>query len=162
MRPSHWLCYFRKVESVLKATLPGGRFADVSPTRSRTMSAIRGKNNRTTELLLRMALVRSAFSGWVTHPDLPGRPDFYFPASKLAIFLDGCFWHGCARCGHIPKTNSTFWSLKIERNRKRDRRNTRLLRKRGLIVLRAWEHSIKEPQRLQRLVSRIQDLLTRI
>jgi DNA mismatch endonuclease (patch repair protein) len=149
-----------KVEKILKAMLPGGRFTEVSPLRSRTMSAILAKNNRTTELRFRMALVRLALSGWVTHADLQGHPDFYFPAAKLAIFLDGCFWHGCRHCGHIPKTNSFFWKTKIGRNQARDRKNTRALRKRGFIVVRVWEHAMKEPKTLQRILNRIQGLIT--
>jgi DNA mismatch endonuclease, patch repair protein len=147
------------MESCLKATLESGQFLEVSPVRSRTMSAVRGKNNRTTELRFRMALVRASLNGWTMHASLPGRPDFYFPAANLAVFLDGCFWHGCKHCGHIPKTNSVFWSMKIERNQARDRRNTRLLQKRGSLVVRVWEHSIKDPKELGRILNKIQRLL---
>jgi len=137
------------MERLLRNTLAGGRFIGVEPTRSQTMSAIRGKNNRTTELRFRMALVRSALRGWVTHPDLLGKPDFYFPSAKVVVFLDGCFWHGCKVCGHIPKTNSAFWSTKIRRNKYRDRRNTRALRASGFSVLRFWEHSLGRHADLQ-------------
>src|SRR5688500_15793960 len=98
------------MEKLLRETLPGGQFLNVPKVRSRAMSAIRGKNNRSTEIKFRMALVRAGISGWSIHENLPGRPDVYFSGARVAVFLDGCFWHGCARCGHIPKTNSLFWS----------------------------------------------------
>ncbi len=148
------------MESSLRKTLATGCFSDVSPVRSRTMSAIRGKHNHTTEVRFRMALIRSALRGWVTHVDLPGKPDFYFPAANLAVFLDGCFWHGCKHCGHIPKTNSLFWGKKIELTQIRDRKNSRELRKRGLVVIRVWEHSLRNPKELQTILEKIQSLLT--
>src|SRR6185369_6146091 len=117
------------MERLLSATLPGGRFQNVSEGRSRAMAAVKGKNNRTTEIQFRMALVRGGITGWVTHASLPGKPDIYFPKAKVAIFLDGCFWHGCERCGHVPKTNHRFWATKIRRNQERDRKNSRLARK---------------------------------
>ncbi|MGH9966768.1 MAG: very short patch repair endonuclease [Pyrinomonadaceae bacterium] len=147
------------MEKVLRATLTNGRFSNVSVVRSRAMAAVKGKHNLSTEVQFRMALVRSHLSGWVTHTRLPGTPDFYFPAMKVAVFVDGCFWHGCKRCGHIPKTNSLFWTTKIERNRFRDQKNTRLLRKQGIHVIRAWEHSLNKPKELRRLLQRIQDIL---
>ena len=145
------------MERLLKLTLPDGRFSNVSATRSRSMAAIKSKNNATTERVLRMALVRSKISGWITHANLPGKPDIYFPKQKLAVFLDGCFWHGCARCGHTPKTNSFFWAAKIKRNRQRDQKNSRLLRGQGVFVIRAWEHSLQDPRALASLLVRIKE-----
>src|SRR4051812_44966339 len=108
------------MEKCLRKKLPGGVFRDVPVKRSVAMGLIRGKGNRTTELPLRLALVRNGVRDWNLHvAELPGKPDFYFPKQQLAVFVDGCFWHGCARCGHIPKTNSSFWGAKIERNRER-------------------------------------------
>jgi len=146
------------MERLLKQTLPGGMFSNVDVKRSRTMSAIKGKNNSSTERLLRMALVRAGIRGWVTHVNLPGKPDIYFPKKRIAVFLDGCFWHGCQRCGHIPKTNSLFWSTKIKRNRQRDQRNARLLRGQGIRVVRAWEHALKRPRGLAHVLNRITQL----
>ncbi len=147
------------MEKLLKVTLPGGRFSNVPKARSTAMAAVKGKHNRTTEIQFRMALVRAGVSGWLTHTSLPGKPDVYFPKARIAIFLDGCFWHGCERCGHVPKTNSLFWATKIERNQNRDRRNSRLLRREGILVIRAWEHTLNDPGRLQRLLGRIQEIL---
>lgn len=108
------------------------------------MSAIKGKGNKTTEMRFRLALVRDGISGWNMHePDIIGKPDFYFPDQKLAVFIDGCFWHGCPRCGHIPKTNTEYWREKIARNKKRDKSTTRKLRYRKYKVLRFWEHELK-------------------
>ena len=92
-----------------------------------------------------MALVRAGASGWVGHPkDIPGKPDFYFESARLAVFVDGCFWHGCAKCGHIPKTNQTFWAAKIDGNRKRHRKVKRQLTAQGIGSLRFWEHQLQE------------------
>src|SRR5688500_8391319 len=105
------------MEAALKKFLVGGKFHNVSVARSRSMAAVKGRNNRSTELTLRMALVRAGVGGWRTHTAvLPGKPDVFFPAANVAVFLDGCFWHGCLRCGHVPKTNSLFWREKIGRN----------------------------------------------
>ena len=132
------------MEKKLKETLPDGRFKDVSPRRSRNMRAIRGSGNRSTELRLRMALVRSELSGWRVRPaNLPGSPDFYFKSLKLAVFVDGCFWHGCPECGHIPKTRSKFWEKKIRTNAHRDARTTDQLLSDGYRVRRFWEHELE-------------------
>jgi DNA mismatch endonuclease, patch repair protein len=108
------------------------------------MRAVRGTGNATTELRLRMALVRAGVTGWTSQrSDLPGKPDFYFESANLAIFVDGCFWHGCRKCGHIPKTNQAFWALKIERNRGRHRKVALMLRNEGIGVIRFWEHQLQ-------------------
>ncbi len=130
---------------MLRALLPGGEFRRVSAERSRRMATVRGKGNRTTEIRARALLIRAGVRGWCMHPrDVAGRPDFFFTAERLAIFIDGCFWHGCARCGHVPKTNSRFWGAKIQRNRERDRATSRVLRRQGVRVLRVWEHEVGE------------------
>lgn len=91
-----------------------------------------------------MALVRSKISGWRLHAsDLPGKPDFYFPKNKVAVFVDGCFWHGCVRCGHVPKTRSSFWRAKIQRNKQRHSLVARQLKRNDISVVRIWEHSMK-------------------
>ncbi len=132
------------MEKLLKEKLPGGRFAGVPPMRSRAMGAVKGANNKTTEVLLRLLLVRQGVSGWRLRPrEIAGRPDFYFPAERLAVFTDGCFWHGCPDCGHVPKTNTPFWRAKIKRNRERDGQITRALEAKGIMVLRFWEHQLK-------------------
>jgi DNA mismatch endonuclease Vsr len=144
------------MERFLRLRLPSGKFLNVSATRSRTMAAIRGKHARTTERALRMALIRAGIKGWQLHPmGLPGNPDVYFPKQGVAVFVDGCFWHGCPRCGHIPKTRSPFWEAKILRNRQRDKANARKLKKNKLKVIRIWEHSLRDAQRANQALTRI-------
>ena len=109
------------MEKVLKETLEGGKFGNVSPVHSKRMRAVRSRGNKTTEVSLRLGLARAGIKGWKIHAaGLIGSPDFYFPKRKLAIFVDGCFWHGCPKCGHVPTMNNQYWSKKIMRNRKRD------------------------------------------
>jgi DNA mismatch endonuclease (patch repair protein) len=132
------------VERALRQHLPGGAFSNVPARSSRNLSAVRGRNNRTTEQRLRLALVRARIKGWQLHPNgIPGRPDFIFPKHRVAIFVDGCFWHGCPRCGHIPKTNTPFWQAKIQRNIERDRVSTAKLCESDFRVERIWEHELK-------------------
>jgi DNA mismatch endonuclease (patch repair protein) len=134
-----------RLERMLRNRLPNRAFKKVSPQRSRLMSAVRGIGNRTTELRLRSAMVRAGLSGWQIHPkNIYGNPDFFFPQDNLAVFVDGCFWHGCRRCGHIPNTNRSFWSAKIKRNRQRDARTRMKLEASGYLVLRFWEHELRE------------------
>lgn len=136
------------MDRVLRATLPDGTFRDVSPARSLAMAKIRGKGNKSTECRLRFSLVNAGIEGWQMHPkNISGRPDFFFSKKRLAIFVDGCFWHGCNKCGHVPKTNSLFWKTKLVRNRRRDRKYTQLLKEQGILVIRFWEHELRNTLR---------------
>lgn len=144
------------METILRQRLKDGSFSNVPAARSRVMSAVKGKGNKSTELRLRMALVRHGLVGWEMHPaGLAGNPDFIFQKHKLALFVDGCFWHGCTECGHVPRTNNAFWKAKIMRNRERDQRTTEVLRESGMKVVRVWEHSLKSPKNLTRIVARV-------
>jgi DNA mismatch endonuclease (patch repair protein) len=71
-----------------------------------------------------------------------GKPDFIFRAAKLAVFVDGCFWHGCPKHATKPKSNRSFWATKLSRNKARDVVVTRTLRKLGWRVIRIWEHDL--------------------
>ncbi len=107
--------------------------------RSEVMSRIRSRGNERTELRM-IALFRAAkITGWRRHLPLPGRPDFAFRAEKVAVFVDGCFWHGCPRHYRAPCSAKAFWRNKVETNRARDRRVSRELRRAGWSVLRIWE-----------------------
>ncbi len=108
--------------------------------RSRCMSRIRGRNTGP-ELALRKRLWAEGYRYRLYAP-LPGRPDLVFPRLKLAIFVDGCFWHGCPIHGVKPKSNAKFWLRKLHQNKVRDRRTNDLLRAEGWTVLRFWEHEI--------------------
>ena len=80
--------------------------------------------------------------------DLPGVPDFAFDSNRLAIFIDGCFWHGCPRCYRRPSSSQTYWDSKVRRNIKRDTRVARLLRSQGWSVIRIWEHALSQPDKV--------------
>jgi DNA mismatch endonuclease (patch repair protein) len=117
-------------------------------TRSRNMQAIRSTNNATTERKIRAHLSQLAIKGWRIRPSsVPGSPDFVFPSVKIALFVDGCFWHSCPRCGHIPKSNVKYWKAKLTRNKIRDRRVNRELRSAGFTVIRYWECALKRDPR---------------
>jgi DNA mismatch endonuclease Vsr len=147
------------MEKSLKAELPNGRFEGVSEARSRAMAAVRSRGNVTTERRIRALLAQAGIRGWKLHPKrTPGTPDFLFPSELVMVFVDGCFWHGCPKCGHVPKTNSTYWSAKINRNRRRDRLVTRTAQASGYTVVRIWECSLKRDAR--RAILRIRRALS--
>ena len=146
------------MERALREKLVDGSFGKVSEAHSRRMAAIRGKGNRTTEVRFRAMLVRAGIRGWTMQTrGIKGKPDFYFPERKIAVFLDGCFWHGCPCCGHVPSVNRPYWQAKIERNQRRDRETDNLLRETGITSLRFWEHELRDfpRQRIQRLLERL-------
>ena len=109
-------------------------------SRGQLMSRVRGRGNLTTEERLASFLRKAGLQGWRRHQPLLGRPDFVWHDARLVVFVDGCFWHG-HNCGRnlTPKTNAQAWREKIERNRHRDMRTTRQLRKAGWSVIRIWE-----------------------
>jgi DNA mismatch endonuclease (patch repair protein) len=74
---------------------------------------------------------------------LPGKPDFVFEAARVVVFLDGCYWHGCPKCYRAPTSNTGYWSEKFRRNKDRDKRVVRLLKRDGWKVVRVWEHEIE-------------------
>jgi DNA mismatch endonuclease, patch repair protein len=116
--------------------------------RSQVMAAIRSSGNQATELKL-VALLRSRhITGWRRNQRLPGKPDFVFRKQRLAVFVDGCFWHGCPRHCRMPKSHRSFWTPKISRNRERDRAVVRLLKRQGWRVVRIWEHALLNPMRV--------------
>lgn len=144
------------MEKRLKKYLVNGKFDKVTASRSKIMAAIAGKNNKSTELRLRMYFVRAGIKGWVLHPkSIIGNPDFYFSIPRIAIFVDGCFWHGCPKCGHIPKTRAQFWDAKIKRNKLRDKQISSNLKKQGIFVLRFWEHELNTRDCIVPIISRI-------
>ena len=122
--------------------------------RSALMSRIRSRGNAATELRFIRLLKNSGITGWRRNHKIFGKPDFVFPKLKLAIFVDGCFWHGCPRCYGAPKSNRAFWKNKVCRNRERDRLVARTLRWSGWQVIRIWEHELARKNEI-RLVRRI-------
>jgi DNA mismatch endonuclease (patch repair protein) len=95
------------------------------------------------ELALRSALHRRGLRFYVDRAPIAGRrrrADVVFPRARVAVYVDGCFWHSCPEHGTSPRANATWWRAKLERNRQRDRDTDRSLREAGWIVVRVWEH----------------------
>ena len=122
------------------------------------MSCIRGRGNRDTEQALARLFHQNGITGWRRHLPIFGRPDFVFPNQRLAIFVDGCFWHRCPRHSSIPVNNRDFWRRKLEGNVQRDRLVTKTLKLEGWRVIRLWEHQLK-PATRGRCLLRIRRLL---
>jgi DNA mismatch endonuclease (patch repair protein) len=106
--------------------------------RSAVTSRIRAKGNKDTEQVLAQLLRAERIVGWRRHVPLFGSPDFVFHAKRVAMFVDGCFWHCCPKRGRQPDTNGEYWNSKLLRNQQRDRRVTRKLRTAGWKVVRIW------------------------
>jgi DNA mismatch endonuclease, patch repair protein len=123
--------------------------------RSKVMSRICGRGNKDTELAMAKLLRRHGITGWRRNQPVFGKPDFVFPKFKLAVFVDGCFWHGCPKHATKPANNRAFWQRKLAGNKKRDALVTRTLRRAGWRVLRVWEHELAKKNEAQ-LVRRIQ------
>lgn len=122
--------------------------------RSEIMSRVRGRENAATELKL-IALFRSAkISGWRRRSAIFGSPDFVFPRKKVAIFVDGCFWHCCPIHGTVPASNRAFWQAKLQRNVQRDRVVVRRLRALGWRVIRIWQHDLRDQKKALNRVTR--------
>src|SRR5207248_1532405 len=113
-----------------------------SPAARNVMQGNRGRDTRP-EVAVRSAVHRLGLRYRTHHPPLVGlrcRADLVFPREKVAVFLDGCFWHGCPEHGKRPVTNSEYWTAKLESNAVRDSRNNAELRNAGWEPLRIWEH----------------------
>ena len=130
--------------------------ADVFSNRKRSeiMSRVRSTGNRATELALMILLRRHRISGWRRGARLFGNPDFVFPKQHLAIFVDGCFWHGCPTHATHPASNKKFWETKLTRNKSRDLLVVRTLKQRDWRILRIWQHELSR-QNEKRLVAKI-------
>ena len=126
--------------------------------RSERMGRVKARGNKSTELAVIAALRQNSVHGWRRHANLPGTPDFYFAGSRLAIFVHGCFWHGCSTCGRMPKTRTHFWAEKIQGNRRRDVRSKRALRALGVHTLTIWEHELRASRWLRRVRNRLASL----
>lgn len=139
-----------------RANIPGNGSALISADsrRSYNMSCIRSKNTKP-ELAFRKELRAQGLVKYRLHPkNLPGCPDVYFPSKKIAIFINGCFWHMCPYCKrNIPKTNRAFWKNKLLGNALRDKQKKSLLRKMGVKPLSFWECQIEK--NVGRLVAKV-------
>lgn len=141
--------------------------------RSAVMAKIRGTGNRSTELTMVRGFRSAHVTGWRRHVTftfrvqaptgsvaaantqvVKVRPDFIFRSERVAIFVDGCFWHRCPLHSKVPESNRSFWEPKLQANVARDRRATRLLRDAGWSVLRVWEHELRDMERIVKRVER--------
>ena len=111
--------------------------------RSYSMSRIRSRGNSSTELRLIELMRDASVTGWRRKSKLCGKPDFVFPRFRAAVFVDGCYWHGCRKCALTSKSNTEYWKPKIAGSVKRDRANNRTLRADGWSVVRIWEHDLR-------------------
>lgn len=114
--------------------------------RSRIMSNIRSTGNFTTELRFISIMRRFKITGWRRKKKLPGKPDFVFERARVAVFIDGDFWHGNPQKFRVPKTNSEYWREKILGNRKRDQQINRDLKVLGWRVIRFWESNLRDEE----------------
>ena len=123
------------------------------------MSCIRSKNTEP-ELVFRKELRSRGLVKYRLHPKtLPGRPDVYFYSKKLAIFINGCFWHRCPYCKpSMPKAHKTFWAKKFAANVARDKRKRAELKKLGIKSVVFWECQIKK--NAPKLVVRLRKVLS--
>lgn len=125
------------------ASGPGAVPSASSAGRRRNMQANRRRDTKP-ELALRSALHRAGYRYRcdlrIDLPEARVRPDIVFTRKRVAVFVDGCFWHSCPEHGGRPSVNQSYWSPKLARNVERDERNTRMLTEAGWVVIRIWEH----------------------
>lgn len=123
--------------------------------RSETMSKVRSSENKSTDILLARLLRARHITGWRSQFKIIGRPDFAWKKERVAVFVDGCFWHGCPFCYRRPKSNIEFWTSKVQRNQTRDRRVNRILRGNGWSVIRVRECLLKTEGGAANAIARI-------
>lgn len=111
--------------------------------RSDIMRKVKSSRNKSTEIRLILILKSIGIKGWRRSYRVIGRPDFVFLDKRIAIFVDGCFWHGHDCRNVVPKQNDIYWNKKREKNRNRDKLITLLFEKRGWKVIRIWECELK-------------------
>ena len=110
-----------------------------SDKRSEVMRKVLSSGNKSTEIKLISVFKSFGIHGWRRHYQVKGHPDFIFLNKHIAVFVDGCFWHGHDCRNTRPATNAEYWAAKREKNMKHDREITKRFEDRGWIVLRIWE-----------------------
>ncbi len=142
--------------------MPGLQLPNPTPTNQAVHNVMRANRARNTgpELRMRKALRDAGLSGYRLHwKGVPGHPDIAYPGRRLAIFVQGCYWHHCPGCyPNLPKSNQAFWARKFELNRERDARKRANLEAVGWTVIEVWECELKEHQ--PAVVARIRAGLT--
>lgn len=126
--------------------------------RSEIMSCVKNKGTQAENAVAAM-LDELGVSYERNDKTLPGHPDFVVRSAKAVLFVNGCFWHGHTNCGRarLPDSNIEFWTAKIRKNKARDGRNARLLRKDGWAVITVWQCGLRKRERLKQ---RLKKLLT--
>lgn len=119
--------------------------------RSEIMSKVRSKKNKSTELKLIQIFKENNIHGWRRNYNVKGHPDFVFLEKRIAVFVDGCFWHGHDCRNTRPKDNQEYWTKKRERNMKHDREITEYFENKGWIVIRIWECELKKEKYMSKL-----------
>lgn len=119
--------------------------------RSEIMKKVHSKNNKSTELKLIQIFKENNIHGWRRNYKVKGHPDFVFLNKKIAIFVDGCFWHGHNCRNTKPKDNQEYWDKKRERNMKHDKEITEYFENRRWTVIRIWECELKNKKALEKL-----------
>jgi len=127
-------------------------------TRSAVMRKVRSKGNKSTELKLIEMFRENGITGWRRNYPVKGHPDFVFPKKKVAIFVDGCFWHGHDCRNTRPQENAKYWATKRERNIKHDQEVTAIFESRNWTVVRIWECELKT-KNLPLLVEKLKDVV---
>jgi len=124
--------------------------------RRKTMQAVKGKGTRLEKRLFSM-LAGMKLKGWRRNAsDVTGKPDVVFDGSRVVIFIDGCFWHGCPYCERkLPETNRDYWERKISRNVERAKAHYQRLVNDGWVVVRIWEHEMSNPDSRKEIRLRI-------
>lgn len=112
--------------------------------RSEIMSNVRSNKNKSTEIRLIMVFKQNNIAGWRRSYNVKGHPDFVFLDKKIAVFVDGCFWHGHDCRNTRPVDNASYWQKKRERNMLHDKEITALFQSRGWAVIRIWECELKK------------------
>lgn len=115
--------------------------------RSQIMSRVRSKENSSTELRLIKYFRELSVHGWRRNYNVVGHPDFVFIDKKIAVFVDGCFWHGHDCRNTCPSSNQEYWTKKRNKNMERDKQMTKRFEDRGWIVIRIWECELKKKNR---------------
>lgn len=121
------------------------------------MASVKSRNNKSTELKFISLLKEKDITGWRRNYPLAGKPDFVFPRLKIAVFIDGCYWHGCPSHCRMPSSNVNYWNDKIEKNKLRDKKTTKVLKMKGWQIIRIWEHEIKT-RKINSKLNRIKEL----
>jgi DNA mismatch endonuclease, patch repair protein len=116
--------------------------------RSEIMSRVKSRGNQATEVFLIGVFRKFRIYGWRRRAAIFGNPDFIFASERVAVFVDGCFWHCCPLHGNLPVANREFWKRKLARNKQRDKLVGRELKKAGWHAVRIWQHELRKPNKV--------------